>query len=598
MNIRTLLYIVACLVFGWVAGDASTRTDQRPNVILIMTDDQGYGSVGIHGNPKIKTPHMDSIAREGSRFEYFYVSPVCNPTRAALLTGRYTYRSGMIGASYGQQMIHTDEVTIAEPLRAAGYRTAVFGKWHLGDCYPSRAIDQGFETSLVHRGGMVTKAFYPEPTGNFDPLLERNGKMVRQKGYITDLLTDEAIAFIEAHREEPFFVYLPYNVPHTPLTVPEKYVTPYEQMNLKPSDFPDVGWPVEKLTVDTVLRYAMITCADENIGRLLKRLDELGLHENTIVIFLSDNGPEPRPDPQPGNPVPRYNAGMRTHKQRVYEGGIRVPCFVRWPGRIRAGQTIDRIAAHIDILPTILDACGVPLPKRVKIDGLSLLPLLTGQSAGWPDRTIYIQHHLHSEPVPRVGFCARSQDYKLVRSHELIPGTGEDPILAPLELYDMRIDPLEMNDIAAEHPDIVKSLLAGYDAWFEDVTNDRHYNDIRVVVGTPHENPTMMTAAELRGRAPGLWYKPSDAYWPLTIAADGDYQFSVRFSGATEKREAVLKIQGIERRVTIGPDIDRWTFAPLGLKKNLNEELEAWVVKPDGTGRKQARLVFVERLDL
>jgi len=505
----------------------------------------------------------------------------------------------MINGGYGQAMIHTDEVTIAEPLRAAGYRTAAFGKWHLGDCYPSRPMDQGFEMSLVHRGGMVNSLFYPEPAGNFNPLLERNGELVREKGYITDLLTDAAMAFIEAHRQEPFFVYLPYNVPHTPLTVPEKYVTPYERMNLKPSDFPSEGWPLERIEPDAPKRYAMITNVDENIGRLLAQLDELGLRENTMVIFLSDNGVEGAHlwRKLDGDPVPRYNAGMRTHKTRVYEGGIRVPCFVRWPGKIPAGQTIDRIAAHIDILPTILDACGAPVPKEAKIEGRSLLPLLAGEAAAWPDRTIYIQWMPHSEPVRRQAFCARSQDYKLVRSHESHPPPGEDPSKAPLELYDMRTDPLEMNDIADEHPRIVEAMLAGHDAWFDNVTNDRHRRSIRIVVGTPHENPTMLTHQDRRSRRSEDFLHAPIGYWPLAVGVEGTYQVSLRLFGkAKGARMAVLKIQGIEHRVNVPPGADRCKYPLVSLKKSPSEELDAWIMDPDGTARRDARLVFVERV--
>ncbi len=575
-----------------------TRPPDRPNVVLIMTDDQGYGDVGVHGNPKIRTPFMDRIAREGVRFGSFYTNPICTPTRASLLTGRDLYRTGMISGGFGQATIHTDEVTIAEPLRAAGYRTGIFGKWHLGDNYPSRPMDQGFENSLVHRGGVIASQFYPEPTGYFDPLLERNGELIRETGYITDILTDAAIAFIEAHRREPFFLYLPYNVPHTPLVVPERYVTPYRQMDLGPGDFPSPGWPVEELADDTELRYAMITSADENIGRLLGRLDELGLSQDTMVIFLSDNGIVGRPWTH-GNPVPRYNAGMRTHKTRLYEGGIRAPFFVRWPDRIKAGRTVDRIAAHIDVLPTILDACGVPLPENVKIDGLSLLPLLTGQAAQWPDRTIHIQWNTHSEPVSRQASCARSQDYKLVRSHEAYPRPGKDPSQAPLELYDMRVDALERNDIAGQHPEIVAAMLAAYDSWFDEVTSERHYSDIRIVVGTPQENPTMLTFQDHREREPGIWSRWDGAgYWPLAVGVEGTYRISLRLFEKTETaRVGVLKLQGSEQRVDVPPGSDRCTFPPMSLTKSPAEELEAWAANSDGTARQDARLVFIEGVE-
>ncbi len=593
---RALLAFL-CLIPAWTLAETTGRADRRPNVILIMTDDQGYGDVGAHGNPRIKTPHMDQLAREGVRFQSFYVSPLCFPTRASLMTGRDQYRSGMFSGAFGHAMIHTDEVTIAEPLRAAGYRTAVFGKWQLGDNYPMRPMDQGFEMSLVHRGGAVGSEFYPAPTNYFDPLLERNGKLVRRKGYITDILTDAAIAFIEKHRTEPFFVYVPYNVPHTPLLVPEKYLTPYREMKLKPGDFPAVGWPLENLAWDTELRYAMITNADENIGRILARLDELALSENTMVMFLSDNGVVGKPWTE-GNPPPRYNAGMRGVKTRLYEGGIRSPLFVRWPARIKAGRTVDRIAAHIDLLPTILEACGVALPGGLEVDGLSLLPLLTGQAPEWPDRTLHIQWDPRPQPVRRQAFSARSQNYKLVRSHQVRPRPAADPDKAPLELYDMRTDPLEMKDIAGRHPEIVEAMLASYDTWFEDVTSERDGSNIRIVVGTPHQNPAMLTFHDHRKAETHPWNNWGEAgHWPLAVGVEGVYRISLRFfEKAGTGRVAVLKLQGGEHRIDVSPGTDRCAFPLVSLRTSPAEDLEAWTENADGTARKDARLVFVERV--
>ena len=314
------------LVAGMMNPGCSRKADERPNIILIVTDDQGYGDIGYHGNKIIKTPQMDKLAEESTEFTNFYAAPVCAPTRASLMTGRYNYRTGVIHTSRGGAKMHGDEITLAEILANAGYKTGIFGKWHLGDNYPMRAMDQGFQESLVHKSGGLCQT--PDlPNDYFDPKLWHNGKPVQSEGYCTDIFTDAAIGFIETNRSRPFFVYLPTNAPHTPLIVGDEYSKPYEDMGLEPG--------VAKI-------YGMLTNLDDNLGRILNALQRLNLEKKTLVIFRGDNGPE----------GVRFNSGLRGRKQSVYEGGIRVPFFIRWPGRIEAGRKIDRIAAHIDIFPT------------------------------------------------------------------------------------------------------------------------------------------------------------------------------------------------------------------------------------------------------
>lgn len=350
-----------------------------PNVVLILTDDQGYGDLSLNGNEKLATPNIDRIAKEGARFTRFCSSPVCSPTRSSLLTGRYNYRTGVVDTYIGRSMMRAEEVTVAEMLRPAGYRTGIFGKWHLGDNYPLRAVDQGFDDSLViHGGGLVQPGDVPEAISGvkpsyFDPVLTRNGKWEPTKGYCTDIYFREAMRFIDENRRRPFFCYLPTNAPHTPLEVAEELVAPYRAMGLD-----DV----------TARIYGMIRNVDDNVGKLLGHLKERGLEENTMVIFMTDNGPQQK----------RYNAGLRGLKGTTYEGGIRVPFFVRWPGKIEAGTVVDRLAAHIDVTPTLLEATGT---KTVaKMDGRSLLPLVTDKKAKetWSDRTVFIQWHRGDEP--------------------------------------------------------------------------------------------------------------------------------------------------------------------------------------------------------
>ena len=377
---------------------------RRPNIVIILTDDQGYGDLGCHGNPKIKTPHLDKFAGQSTQFPYFYVCPVCSPTRSSLMTGRYNYRTGIVDTFLGRSMMHPDEVTLPQMLAAGGYRTGIFGKWHLGDNYPLRPIDRGFGEALVCTGGGLTQPSDPPGNTYFDPILLHNGKAEKTKGYCTDVFTDAALDFIARPSDQPFFAYVAFNAPHTPLQVPEKYLEPYQKMNLAHSEFPAPGHPLPgKADQDVTARvYAMVTNIDDNVGRLLAKLEEKKLADNTIVLYFSDNGPQ----------QVRYNAGLFQRKGTVYEGGIRVPCYWRWPSRFAAGRKIDTIAAHIDITPTLLEACGVAKPEKVKFDGLSLLPALLGRKVDAVDRTLFFQWHRGDEPELNRACAARSQKWK------------------------------------------------------------------------------------------------------------------------------------------------------------------------------------------
>src|SRR5262249_19393103 len=329
------------------------------------------------------------------------------------------------------------------------YRTGTLGKGHMGDHFPLRAMDQGFQEALVLKGGGIGQPSDP-PGGNsyFDPVLEHNGKEVKTKGYCSDVFTDAAIQFVQKNRDGPFFVYLAFNCPHTPLQVPEKYLQMYQGMNFDPGEFPKVGRPLAgKVNAEETARiYGMITNIDDNVGRLLATLDALGLAENTIVIFLTDNGPQ----------QVRWNSGLRQRKGSVHEGGVRVPCFVRWPAGFKGDRDIDRVAAHIDWTPTLLEACGVAPPKGVRMDGVSLLPLWRGDQVPWPDRTLYLQWHRGDEPELYRACAARSQKYKLVQPEGA--GAQKMPAKVVFQLYDIEADPYEEHDLAAKLPDVVAAM--------------------------------------------------------------------------------------------------------------------------------------------
>jgi arylsulfatase A-like enzyme len=342
---------------------AAAERKRHPNVVLVMTDDQGYGDLACHGNPIIKTPNLDELHDQSTRLTNFHVGPTCSPTRASLMTGHYCNRTGVWHTVMGRSLLRKDEVTMADVFRAGGYKTGIFGKWHLGDNYPFRPQDRGFDEGLIHKGGGIGNTQDYWGNDYFDDTYFRNGKPEKFEGYCTDVWFAEAMKFIEANKDRPFFCYLPTNAPHGPFLVPEKYAEPYMGKGVK------------------FRFYGMISNIDENVGRLMSKLKELGIEDNTILIFMTDNGSSG------GHLV--YNAGMRGSKGSEYDGGHRVPFFMRWPGGgIKAGINIDQITAHIDILPTMIEFCGLQAPEDVKFDGTSLMPLLTGDDRNGPSLRI------------------------------------------------------------------------------------------------------------------------------------------------------------------------------------------------------------------
>jgi len=557
-----------------------------PNVVVIVTDDQGYGDLGVKGNPVIRTPHLDRFAGQSVEVESFYVCPVCAPTRAALMTGRYNYRTGVTDTWLGRAMMHADELTLAEMLGEAGYRTGIFGKWHLGDCYPMRPGDQGFEESLVHTGGGLCQPAGPPDNSYFDPSLLHNGERVKTHGYCSDVYTDAAIRFITRHRREPFFVYLPYNCPHAPYQIAEKYAKPYEDLGMKPADFPAVegGHPLKGIPPNTAAVYGMVENIDDNLGRLFAKLDELGLGDDTIVMFLTDNGSNGA----------RYNAGMKAHKGSVYEGGIRTCFYVRWPARLQAGRKVDRIAAHIDVAPTVLEACGVGRPEGTKLDGRSILPLLEGRPVDWPDRTLYLQWHRGDEPVLYQRFAARGQNYKLVHAGNVKPGAGPEAI--PFELYDMRSDPLETRDVASEHPKIVDEMRGDYAAWLADVSRDHGYEAPRILIGTLHENPTILTRQDWRGPSAG-WGPKGLGYWEIAVPEGGKFEITCEASPVKLGAVVHLRLQGLEREQELVTGTGRCAFPAVELKPSPAERLETWIEEEGVKEPYGVHYVYVKRCD-
>lgn len=502
---------------------------RRPNVVLVVSDDQGFGDLSLHGNPVLRTPNLDRIAQEGAEFTQFHVNPVCSPTRASLLTGRYYYRTGVVDTYMGRSMMYNDEVTIAEVLQSAGYRTGIFGKWHLGDHCPLRPADQGFDEVLIHEGGGIAQPSDP-PEGNsyFDPRLVHNGKREQRRGYCTDVFFDGAMQFITENRQKPFFAYIATNAPHVPLQVSESYVAPFR------------GKGVDEVTAKT---WGMVANLDENVGRLLAHLKKTGADENTIVIFMSDNGPIPA----------RFNSGMRGLKGTVYEGGIRVPFFVRWPAGVKAGIKIDRLAAHIDVFPTLLEACGVKQPASgplsSRIDGVSLCALLRHPETAWPDRTVYFQWHRGDRGELYRNCAALTQRYKLVNGKEL---------------YDLREDPAEAHDIAAAEPERVTQLRAGYENWFHDVAATRNFEPPQIWLGTPSEPLVLLTRQDWRGPK-ASWEPGGLGYWQVDVRSGGTYECTLLFPALEADGQVRVRLGGIKAEAAVAHGATKATLRLSGV---------------------------------
>jgi arylsulfatase A len=464
-------------------------SEKKPNVIVIVTDDQGWGDIHSHGNDLIDTPMMDRLAAAGARLDRFYVSPVCAPTRASLLTGRYHPRTGVSGVARGFETMRSDEVTIADILRRAGYATGCFGKWHNGAHYPYHPNGRGFEEFLGFCCGHWNNYF--------DTMLEHNGEPVRTKGYINDVLTDAALAFIEKNRGRPFFCYIPYNTPHTPFQVPDRYFDKYKARGLDDA---------------LASAYGMCENLDDNLGRLLAKLDTLDLAEDTIIIMFGDNGPN----------TDRYNGAMRGRKGSVYEGGVRNFLFFRYPKRVEPNTVVQPITADIDLLPTLVELTGVKMPKTLPLDGVSIVPLLQGETETWPDRMIFSYWN-------RKG-AVRTERHRLVVQRKRA------------ELYDMAADPGEQNDIAQERPDVTKKLKAAYDEWLEDVTR-RGSERPPIPVGYAQMKRVEMTVPEATwhgglkfgGRhANNNWvtnWVSTDAhlYWDIDVVHAGPYEMTLMY---------------------------------------------------------------------
>ena len=482
----------------------------RPNFVFVLTDDQGYGDLGCHGNSVIRTPNLDRFHGDAVRFTDFHVGTTCAPTRAGLLTGHFCNSAGVWHTIGGRSLLREDEWTLADALRGAGYRTGQFGKWHLGDSQPFRPHERGFERAVYHNGGGIGNVGDAWGNDYFDDTYYVNGVPTKFEGYCTDVFFREGLRFIEEHRDEPFYCHISTNAPHGPLNVEPHYAAAYADST-----------PHE----DRARFYGMITNIDDNFGLLLRRLDELGLTDDTIVVFMTDNGTATGveldehgyPQQGPGS----FNAGMRGKKGSPYDGGHRVPFFLRYPGAgVQGGRDVRQLTSYVDFMPTILDLCGAPPPPQRSFHGRSLTPLVRGTDDGtWEQRILVAD-------TQRIANPAKWRQSSVMR--------GPWRLVHGLELYRLGQDPGQRRDVAADHPDLVAELRAGYEQWWE-LVSEQFDRDVPMVIGRDAE-PVRLTTHDLRNEAcNGAWNQRqvreghvASGYWAIDVRRAGRYGIELR----------------------------------------------------------------------
>ncbi|MEM1221940.1 MAG: arylsulfatase [Verrucomicrobiota bacterium] len=524
-----------------------------PNVVVFLTDDQGWGDLSINGNTEMATPNIDRLAKEGARFMQFYVSPVCSPTRAEFLLGRFHPRSNVYSTSAGGERMDLDETTIAEIFKKAGYVTAAYGKWHNGMQYPYHPNGRGFDEFY---------GFCSGHWGNYySPMLEHNGKIVQGEGFCVDDFTNKAMDFIEKHKNQPFFVYLPYNTPHSPMQVPDEYWERFKDKPLK----------LQK-KADNHTRSALAMCEniDWNVGRVLERLEQLNLTEDTIVIYFSDNGPN----------GPRWTGGLKGKKSSVDEGGVKSPLHVRYPKEIAAGTTINAVASAVDLLPTLAELCGIPYTTEKPLDGITQRPLLIGEKNQVPDR-IVVSHW-------KGKLSARNERFRLDQQGKL---------------YDMVKDPGQKKPVNNAFPEVAETLAEAVESYRKNVLSElkaKKADDRPFIVGHPDARYTHLPArdAEATGKIKRSNKFPNDSfytnwtnkneiiYWDAVVPAAGRFSVTLYYTCPADSvgSEVILKSSKGSLPFTIDVPHD----PPLiGMKEDRSKRSESYVknfkAKPIGT---------------
>jgi len=571
--------VIALLLFSILPSASSLGADSRPNVVLVITDDQGYGDLGAHGNSMIKTPSMDQLYSQSARLTDFHVDPTCSPTRSALMSGRYSTRTGVWHTIMGRSLMSPDEFTIAEVFAAAGYRTGAFGKWHLGDNSPLRAQDQGFEDVFMHGGGGVGQG--PDYWGNkyFDDTYFRMGVPEKVEGYCTDVWFSDAMRFIEQNRDAPFFAYISTNAPHGPYLVDKKYSQPYV----------DQGVPATMSNF-----YGMITNIDENLGRLREKLKALELERNTILIFMTDNGSAAgwRAPANAKGSWKGFNAGMRGGKGSEYDGGHRVPFFIHWPaGGLSTGADVNQLSAHVDVLPTLVELCRIKDPAAKTRDGTSLVKPLYGNTRVLQDRTLLVHSQRVSNPEKWRKSAVMTNRWRLVNGREL---------------YDMQDDPKQQSNVAESHPQVLEKMRGEYDEWWKSlsVVFDRY---VRISLGSKAEPVTLLHSHDWHPTAGGNspWHQNhvrngfiGNGYWAVNVEQAGSYEVTLRrwpaqLDKPLEATMARVQVGEVSAELEVDAAATHASFKldlPAGPAR-----LQSWLSLPEGKQR-GAFFVYIRRL--
>ena len=555
------IHLLALLFLVFLIGCKKDKTP--PNVILIITDDQGYGDLSFNGNPNIITPALDNFAAESVRFNNFFVSPVCAPTRSSLMTGRYSLRTGVRDTYNGGAIMASSEVTIAEMLKQANFTTGIFGKWHLGDNYPSRPSDQGFDESLIHLAGGMGQVgdftnYFKKDTSYFDPILWHNNEQKPYKGYCSDIFTENAIEFIENNKNNPFFCYLSFNAPHNPLQVPDEYYQAYK--TLDPTDGIDPELiPNEKIsekTKDNTRKvYAMVTNIDDNLKKLFNKVDELGIKDNTIVMFMTDNGPQHA----------RYVAGMKGRKSSVYNGGIRVPFFLRFPAMFSGNQEVNQITAHIDLLPTLSKLCNVEMPRDRKIDGRSFIPSINSEKL--PERSFF-SYWTRKYPELYNNIALQRGQFKLIGK------TDYNSPIENFELYDTYNDPFEKNNLVTQKKSIALSLKKEMHQTFLELVNSENLkNPPRIMLGSDFENPVYLNRNDAGGQRAVWNQEQAYSFWKVDINKEGLYDLKFKFlKPLPANGNMYLEIgQSIQQKFNSKDNLDLIEMKSVYLPKGFND---------------------------
>ena len=560
-HVLAVLIFVAILVPSVHADDA-----RKPNVVIVITDDQGYGDLAFTGNSVIKTPTLDKLSKQGTLLNNFHVDPTCAPTRSALMTGRYSDRVGVWHTVQGRSLLRRRETTMPDIFGANGYATGMFGKWHLGDCYPYRPEDRGFQHCVYHQAGGVGQA--PDYWGNdyFDDTYIVNGKHQRLDGYCTDVWFDQGMKFIKDNKDKPFFAYISTNAPHGPYYSPEKYSKPYARN-------PKVPLPEF---------YGMITNIDDNMARLMKMLDDEGLADNTILVFMTDNGTAAGIKGGRG-----YDGGMRGMKNSEYEGGHRVPFMIRWPnGKIEAGKSVERLTAHIDVLPTMIELCDLKAPE-IEFDGSDIGALLHTDGADWAERTLVVESQRVVDPIKWRKSAVMNDRWRLVNGKEL---------------FDLKADPRQAKDLAAEYPEVVQKLRNEYDIFWNDVSREHDLTSYMVIGSDRSPIVSLSSHDWLIDKLPP-WHQnhvkngavAEESFWAIEVEQDGEYEISLRrwpveadkgindgtYGKAFNYKTARLKIGDVDETIDIPEGAKEVTFK-VSLKKGITQ-LAPVFIGPDLT---------------